>query len=253
MSHLEAADLPWPALRRHLEADRPLVLGIGSFEQHGPHLPMGTDATIAAALARAVADRCDGLVLPTLGFGAASRPRSGGGDAFPAPALDLPTLLATVQRIAEGAVRAGARRLVVLSWHYENAAVLWDALHAALAGSAKSTALLFDAPWDFLTTELIDELFAGEAPNWASDHAGLLETALMRHLAPDLVGPPPAPEPHVPRLAYDVLPTPLDAVPHTGVVNDARKVGAAAGERAFAAMVDGVAAAIAFEARRRPR
>ena len=43
---------PWPSLR----ADRPLVLvPVGSVEQHGPHLPLATDAIVAAAVAREAA------------------------------------------------------------------------------------------------------------------------------------------------------------------------------------------------------
>jgi creatinine amidohydrolase/Fe(II)-dependent formamide hydrolase-like protein len=69
----------------------------------------------------------------------------------------------------------------------------------------------------------------------------------MRHLAPELVGEPPAPVAFRPRRGYDVLPTPPDAVPATGVVLDARMVDAQLGERCFEAMVAGIAAAIAGE------
>ncbi len=69
----------------------------------------------------------------------------------------------------------------------------------------------------------------------------------MRHLSPGLVGEPPAPVPFTPRRAYDVLPTPADAVPHTGTVLDARAMTAAVGERCVSAMVDGIAAAVTAE------
>lgn len=241
-----SADLSWFALRDRLAVGSPLIVSVGSFEQHGPHLPMATDSIVVEALARRVAEKVDGITLPVLPFGAPSRPRSGGGPAFPAPALRLPTLLAAVEQIATDALAAGARRLVVLSWHWENAAVLWDALDGPLTGSS-ARALLFDAPWDYLTPELVEQLFPGEEPDWPSDHAGHLETAIMRHLVPDLVGEPPAPVPFRPRRTYDVLPTPTDAVPHTGVVLDARAMTAAVGEACVEAMVDGIAAAIAAE------
>jgi creatinine amidohydrolase len=246
MSSTNSGDLSWFALRDRLAAGSPLVLSVGSFEQHGPHLPLATDAIIVAALADRVAERLGAVTLPVLPFGAPSRPRSGGGDGFPAPALRLPTLLAAVEQLAGDAIAAGATRLVVLSWHWENAAVLWDALHGPLQGSG-ARAFLFDAPWDYLTAALVEELFPGEEPDWPSDHAGHLETAIMRHLAPALVGEPPAPVPFAPRRSYDVLPTPADAVPHTGVVLDARAMTAAVGERCVAAMVDGIAAAVTAE------
>jgi creatinine amidohydrolase len=246
MDTFRAADLPWPDLQTRLQEGWPLVLPIGSFEQHGPHLPVSTDALIAEALSTAVAEELGALALPTLPFGAPSRPRSGGSDLFAAPDLPLPTLMAVVEAVARGGVSAGCRWLIVLSWHMENAAVLWDALRPAVA-SGTCTIQLFDAPWDFLTPELEAELFPEGDPSWAEDHAGRLETAMMLHLAPSLVRECPEPVPFVPRRGFDVLPTPHDAVPSTGVVLDARDVTAATGERSTAAIVDGIVSAVRAE------
>jgi creatinine amidohydrolase len=244
---VNAAELTWPAFRERLAAGAPLVLAVGAFEQHGPHLPLATDAIAAEHLGREVSERIGGLLLPTLPFGAPSRPRSGGGDGFPAPALTLEALLASVSALAEGSVRAGAHTLVVISWHMENAAVLWDALRAPLERATDCRALLFETPWDYLGDELTAALFPEGPALWPADHAGRLETAVMRHLAPTLVGEPPAPVPFRPRRHYDVLPTPPDAAPATGVVLDARTVDASLGERCLRAMVDGIAGAVKDE------
>ncbi|GAB7007361.1 hypothetical protein JCM18899A_48360 [Nocardioides sp. AN3] len=40
------------------------VLPVGSFEQHGRHLPLGTDTLVACAIANAIAERYDVLPLP---------------------------------------------------------------------------------------------------------------------------------------------------------------------------------------------
>ena len=240
-------DIDWFSLQRALGEDRPLILPIGSYEQHGPHLPMTTDSVIADALAGAVAGRVDGIVLPTVAYGAPSRPKSGGGDPFPAPALRLRTLLGAVEDVVDGTIRGGGRRLVVISWHLENAAVLWDALWPPLNAHPEARAILVDAPWSFLDAALEKALFGDGEPAWPEDHAGLLETAIMRHIAPDLVGDPPAPEAYIPRAGYDVLPTPPDSVPSSGVVNDARTVTAEVGRRCLDAMVDGIAAAVVAE------
>ncbi|HVR04943.1 MAG TPA: creatininase family protein [Solirubrobacteraceae bacterium] len=246
---VNAAELTWPAFRERLRAGAPLILTVGSIEQHGPHLPLATDTIIVEYLARELGEHVGGVLLPTLPFGAPSRPRSGGGDGFPVPALTLRALLDSVEAIANGAVRAGARTLVVLSWHMENAAVLWDALRGPLERAADCRALLFEAPWDYLDDELTQALFPeGQAQSlWPADHAGRLETAVMRHLAPELVGEPPEPVAFRPRHGYDVLPTPADAVPQTGVVLDARAVDAELGERCLRAMVEGLAAAVTAE------
>lgn len=237
--HAEAGLLSWPVLTDRLRGGAAAVLCIGSFEQHGPHLPMATDTIIVEHLAEEVARHLNGLRLPTLAYGAPSRPRSGGGDVFTAPSLTLEGLLGAVRAIASGAIDAGARSLVVLSWHMENAAVLWDALRPALHGSS-ARALLFEAPWDYLPEEIVGELFPEGPALWPSDHAGRLETSVMLHLAPALVGDAPAPVPFRPRARYDVLPTPVDAVPETGVVLDCGLASAEQGQRCWETMVAGI-------------
>jgi creatinine amidohydrolase len=40
------------------------VLPVGSFEQHGEHLPLSTDTLVACIIARQVADTYDLMLLP---------------------------------------------------------------------------------------------------------------------------------------------------------------------------------------------
>lgn len=61
--------MAWPTIGA-AATDRLLVVPLGSTEQHGPHLPTGTDTTIAAALAeRLAAARDDVMVAPALPYG----------------------------------------------------------------------------------------------------------------------------------------------------------------------------------------
>ena len=46
--------LSWPEYRtRTLDGGAPVLLPVGATEQHGPHLPLGTDALLASAVSRA--------------------------------------------------------------------------------------------------------------------------------------------------------------------------------------------------------
>ena len=45
------------------------ILPVGSTEQHGPHLPLGTDIFLAEELAKRVSDATGAVVLPSLNFG----------------------------------------------------------------------------------------------------------------------------------------------------------------------------------------
>lgn len=198
---------------------------------------------IATAVVGEIAERIDGIALPVLPpYGATSRPRSGGGDVFPLPALRIPTLFAVVSELVDGIVRAGARELVVITGHYENASVMWDAVQEATA-EKDCRSVIFDAPWELIDDDVLTETFP-DGVNWAADHGGLLETALMLHLDPDRVGEPPPPWSQAPPRQYDVLPTPADAVPPNGIVNDARRVTASDGALLFGAMIDGLERAL---------
>ena len=102
-----------------------VILPLGATEQHGPHLPLGTDTIRAAALADRVAARLPGsLVAPVLPFGCSDE-HSG----FPGLlGLNAETLARVVLDLARRLCGWGVRRLVLLSAHGGNG----DALDIAL-------------------------------------------------------------------------------------------------------------------------
>src|ERR1051326_4970448 len=65
---MQLANLSWPDVERAAIADKIVIAPLGSFEQHGPHLPFTTDTDIVTAIAerleRATPDCV--LLLPTL-------------------------------------------------------------------------------------------------------------------------------------------------------------------------------------------
>src|SRR5688572_19518591 len=63
------ADLTQPEIAAQFKNNPLVILPCGSVEQHGPHLPTGTDTLAANIIAHAVAERMDGLVLPATPFG----------------------------------------------------------------------------------------------------------------------------------------------------------------------------------------
>ena len=70
MGALALDELTWPEVRAEIANGRDtLVLALGATEQHGPHLPLGTDALIGDAAAGAVAERLDAFVAPTVRVG----------------------------------------------------------------------------------------------------------------------------------------------------------------------------------------
>ncbi len=58
------ADLSWPEVAEYLERERRLIIPIGTCEQHGRHLPLGTDSRLAECLANDLSAEFGVLVTP---------------------------------------------------------------------------------------------------------------------------------------------------------------------------------------------
>ena len=95
--------MSWPQYRSRVGSGKsPVFLPVGATEQHGPHLPLGTDALLASAVAEGVATNVKGIVAPALAYGFKSQPKCGGGQHFTGTtSLDATTLIATRDTVRE--------------------------------------------------------------------------------------------------------------------------------------------------------
>ncbi|HEY2044601.1 MAG TPA: creatininase family protein [Jatrophihabitans sp.] len=96
------------------------VVSAGSIEQHGSHLPLGTDAFAALSIAERVAERLDTLVVTLGSVGIAHYHQTWTGSLTLAPE----TLMAVFVDICGGLRSAGARRIVLVNWHEGNSPTL---------------------------------------------------------------------------------------------------------------------------------
>src|SRR5690242_19732297 len=117
------AGATWPELAR--DADGIIaVLPLAATEQHGPHLPLGTDTLIAEAYLARVRELLPAalrvLILPVQPIGISTEHI-----AFPGT-LTLPADVALKNwtAIGEGVARAGIRKLVIVTSHGGNAAAM---------------------------------------------------------------------------------------------------------------------------------
>jgi creatinine amidohydrolase len=109
-------ELTDPEIAAALARSPRVVLPMGSVEQHGPHLPTGTDFFAATAIALAVAEHIDALVLPLcpLGVTPMHMPYPG------TVSLRPETLPAVVSDIGSSLAAHGCREFVLLNWHEGN-------------------------------------------------------------------------------------------------------------------------------------
>ena len=109
-------DLTQPEIARQLKRNPLVLLPTGSVEQHGAHLPAGTDSFAAEMVAAAVAEKMDGLVLPgpLVGVTPMHMP-------YEATVSYTPdTYIRVVTEICESAARHGAKMLMIVNWHEGN-------------------------------------------------------------------------------------------------------------------------------------
>jgi creatinine amidohydrolase len=241
-------DTTWPEVAAMLERGAPVILPLGSLEQHGPHLPFDTDTVCAQAVADGVAEVAGALALPALSFGAPSRPRSGGGTVFPIGAeIPLAAYIDTVSGIVENLLRRGVRNLVATTWHTENAAIVYDAVTAAHArsGIPDARVMVVDSPGSFITRATALRAFVDGPVQGNFEHAGLLETSMMLAIDPARVRPFESVQAALPSLPYDVIPQPAGVVPASGSFTSPRNAAAWIGEAMLADIIPGFAAAMA--------
>lgn len=169
--------------------NKTLVWAIGGIEQHGPHLPLGVDTDISCSIATEVADRINGVLLPTLPFSARSLPQSGGGMSFPGTIfVDGTTLTAFIKSVLQSTLELPASRIIIINGHYENEAFIFEAIDSLRHEFDKTNKECAAFSWwnlvseDWISTNLPD------FPGWHAEHAGLTETSLMLYLKPELVG-----------------------------------------------------------------
>lgn len=190
----ELSELTWRAVRAAAGDGAIAVLPIGSQEQHAEHLPMGTDALLAAtvvdlALAR-LGDEPAVVRLPCLPYGHSPHHLFAA-----AVSLSAATLQAVLADVLDSLARSGFRRVLIVNGHGGNDEIMRLAVkHYALRADVALAACSY---WS---------LGEAESPG----HAGRFETSLMLAAHPHLVGPR---EPRPP-----VGPPPLfDRPPHPGL------------------------------------
>jgi creatinine amidohydrolase len=199
---------------------RLLVIPTGAIEQHGPHLPLGTDAIVAFELARRVARRHGSVVAPAMYYMARSSPRSGGGGrSFPgSTGVEGQTLIALVHDVTSEFFRSGFRNIAYLNGHYENSQLVYEALTDAIEPYQQTCKAIMVNWWEQIRLEDIGRIFGEDFPGWEAEHAGVAETSLMEELCPQLVRTSLKGEGGTARLAtYDIFPTPSDVIPPNGV------------------------------------
>ncbi len=171
MAKILLEEMSWPEAERAFAEGRVVLVPVGSTEQHGPHLPLGTDFFTARALALRLAERTGALVTPTLPFGYAEYHTD-----FPGTlTLSNETYIRVLTELVNTLVQYGATHILFINGHGGNAFAL-SQVGLMLRGRGVVAGMV---QWWDITGKL--------RPEWGFGHGDFTETSLMLALTPSLV------------------------------------------------------------------
>jgi creatinine amidohydrolase len=171
-------DLSWPQVRKLKLTNRVVVLPLGSFEQHGPHLPLTTDTDIVTAVARGLEQQRPGkiLCLPALWPGHSTHHLF-----FPGTlSVSQAPYIQMVIELCRSIVNMGARKVFLLNGHGGNDVPLRATLRE-LKTQFPKVRFVFASYWS-LAAESIKEVRGSGMGGLG--HACEMETSIMLHLCP---------------------------------------------------------------------
>jgi creatinine amidohydrolase len=174
--------LTWPEAER-LGAEGALgLVTLASLEQHGPHLPLATDALLGERLARDVAELLPGpvVVTPVIRGGLSTHHLAFAGSVTVPPDVYRELVVSYL----EGLERMGIRRIAVFSSHGGNFGFVRD-LETEYDGEA--TLVGYSDLGGFIALMMAAAAELGLRAPETDVHAGGLETSMMLAAYPDLV------------------------------------------------------------------
>ncbi len=168
-------EMSWTDVKAYLKTCDMVIIPLGSTEQHGPHLPLGTDYYEALEMSKKISEKTGVVVAPVLWVGY-SEYHSG----FPGTlSLKPETMEQVLFETADMLIKSGFKRFLFFNYHGGNNIVQSNVIHR-INHDTTATAISIGHGSSLQKEADADEEFF----DW---HAGKSETSIMLHLRPDLV------------------------------------------------------------------
>jgi creatinine amidohydrolase len=157
--------------------DPVVILPIGSVEEHGAHLPLGSDTFEVDFVIGRIAEKIECVVLPTINYG-----NCGSTYNFPGTiSVSFESLRYIIHDILSEVIRHGGSRILVISGHAgTNHMAAMRMAAQCIAKKNPKVKLMVMSDYD-----LVPEYKGGNVPKW-DGHAGKAETSRMLNIRPDI-------------------------------------------------------------------
>jgi creatinine amidohydrolase len=167
--------MTWQEVEAALQRTDMAIIPVGSIEQHGKHLPLGTDILATMEGCKLLAQKTDVLIAPVVLAGLSEHHMG-----FPGTiTLSPQTFEAVVFETAQSLIRHGFRKIMIYNGHGGNSVSVKNVVQRINQETPATAVLLND-----LRPVAADTPTDSPAVDW---HAGVGETSLMLYLTPPLV------------------------------------------------------------------
>ena len=229
MTALHLDRLTWAEIKEEIQNGRDtVVVPFGSTEQHGRHMPLGTDAVLGDEIGWGLAERLGAFLAPTMRFGCSAHHLAFTGTI----SLGKETFVRIVADVAASLSGHGFRRIVLLPTHGGNFKPLAEAV--AKIETAEGVRILALTDFEgFVNAALESSRAFGVDAAKSGAHSGEWETSLMLALRPEQVKMDRAAEGFVGELS-EIMAKVFDGIQNldqNGVLGDPRPATAGAGEK----------------------
>ena len=228
MDTIKIEEMTWPMVKKAIEEGyKTVIVPIGSIEQHGPHLPTGTDTFAGDVFGIRVAEKLGkALVAPTIRPGCSEHHMD-----FPGTITISPeTLIRVLLDVCEALDRHGFENIILIPTHGGNFAPVVTATQI-IAPKLKANVVSL-ADLGGLISKMNDAMAEfGVSAEEAGSHSGAAETSLMMAYKPDLVRGEKMTTGYMGPLTSKYVRAGFKAVTPTGVFGDATKASRKAGKR----------------------
>ena len=165
------SEMNYLEVEEYLKRSDTVLIPVGSLENHGLHLPLGTDTLIPDRIAQLLAQRSDVLIAPTVNYGATDDLSGFAGTV----SIGTEGLICLLRSICDQLYRYGFRHFLILNGHGGNSA----AIQAVGMHLYRKGAYLANLNWWLMAGQL--------NPAWAGGHGGGEETAGVMAVNPSLI------------------------------------------------------------------
>lgn len=162
--------MTWQEVEEHIKNMPVALVPVGATEQHGFHLPIGTDVFLAEKLAELVSERTKAIVYPSVNFGYSWVWR----DRVGTVSLRQPILQEVLKDVVRSVERYGIRLIIFINGHEANSATLKYAVREIQDETKVKVLGMFYPGWQKVYKDYM------ESPTWGGMfHACEFETSLM--------------------------------------------------------------------------